>query len=154
MRMAKQGGTKNVEIDMTPMIDMTFQLVAFFMVVLNFSDVDQSERVKLPPSELAKPPDAPLVTPITLQLMKGGTVITGFDEVTITGLRPFLVRERQLLEATPKTNYRDAVIVVRADRDAKTGEVQELIRICQEVGFEKFALRAKQERAPPSLTGS
>ena len=34
----------------------------------------------------------------------------------------------------------------RADARAKTGQVQELIGICQarEVGFEKFILRAKQ----------
>lgn len=155
MRVAKNlGSTKVTEIDMTPMIDMTFQLVAFFMVVLNFSDVDQSERVKLPPSELAKPADAPLVMPITLQLMRQGTVLMGFDEVAVPSLRPLLMRERQLLEATPKTNFRDATIVIRADRDARTGEVQELMRICQEVGFEKFALRARQERESLNLTGS
>ncbi len=147
MRVAKSlGRTRVSELDMTPMIDMTFQLVAFFMVVLNFSDVDQSERVKLPPSELAKPADAPLECPITLQLMRRGIVLMGFDEISIAGLKPLLVRERQVLEATPNTNFRDAVVVIRADRDAETGQVQELMQICQDVGFEKFALRARQQR--------
>ena len=36
-----------------------------------------------------------------------------------------------------------ATIVIRADAGAKTGEVQELIRVCQDQQFEKFALRAK-----------
>ena len=40
-------------MDMTPMIDVTFQLIAFFMFVLNFSEVDQDQRVNLPSSELA-----------------------------------------------------------------------------------------------------
>ena len=37
---------------MTPMIDVTFQLIAFFMFVLNFSEVDQDQRINLPLSEL------------------------------------------------------------------------------------------------------
>ena len=41
------------EGDMTPMIDMVFQLIAFFMVVVNFSEVDQNELIRLPSSELA-----------------------------------------------------------------------------------------------------
>ena len=44
-------------MDMTPMIDVTFQLIAFFMFVLNFSEVDQDQRINLPSSELARPPD-------------------------------------------------------------------------------------------------
>ena len=46
-----------VEPDMTPMIDMTFQLIAFFMFTINFSDTEQDQRVTLPASELAKPPE-------------------------------------------------------------------------------------------------
>jgi biopolymer transport protein ExbD len=30
-------GPSNTDIDMTPMIDMTFQLITFFMFVMNFS---------------------------------------------------------------------------------------------------------------------
>ncbi len=36
-------------------------------------------------------------------------------------------------------------MIVRADASAKTGVVQQVIQMCQENGFEKFALRAKQE---------
>jgi biopolymer transport protein ExbD len=36
-------------------------------------------------------------------------------------------------------------VIIRADSGAKTGRVQELIEICQNVGFEKFALRAMAE---------
>ena len=36
-------------------------------------------------------------------------------------------------------------MIVRADGRAKTGEVQEVVKICQEKGFEKFALRAQYD---------
>jgi len=47
------------ETDMTPMIDMTFQLIAFFMIVTNFEQTQADERVRLPADELAVPPDQP-----------------------------------------------------------------------------------------------
>jgi biopolymer transport protein ExbD len=147
MRYEKKGQSGIQEGDMTPMIDMTFQLIAFFMVLVNFAEVDQNERIRLPRSELAKPPDAPVQQPITLQLTKKGTVLMGGEERTIPGVKPLLLREKQVLEAMPGKSYRDATIIIRADRTAKTGKVQELIKACQETGFEKFALRAKQSAA-------
>ena len=35
----KARGAEFVEIDYTPMIDMTFQLIAFFMILINFSEM-------------------------------------------------------------------------------------------------------------------
>jgi len=40
---------------------------------------------------------------------------------------------------SPKTTP----VIIRGDSNAKTGQVQELITVCQDEGFEKFALRAK-----------
>ena len=148
MRYAGRQGAPPAKAEMTPMIDMTFQLIAFFMVVVNFSEADQNEKIRLPLSELAKPAEAPLETPITLQLTDEGTVIFGTDEVTISQLSDRLLVEKQLLARRGgEEKVRAATIVIRADRAAKTGEVQELIEMCQRkpLGFEKFALRAKQE---------
>ena len=36
-------------------------------------------------------------------------------------------------------------MILRADAEIPTGQIQELIKTCQESGFEKFALKAKQE---------
>ena len=97
MRFAARGGAGFAKGDMTPMIDMTFQLIAFFMVLVSFSEADQNERIRLPLSELAKPPDAPLPTPITLQLTGEGTVIFGGKDVPLSQLPRALQVERQLL---------------------------------------------------------
>ena len=52
--------TENIfEGDLTPMIDVVFQLIAFFMLIINFSEVVKSEEIQLPLSELAKPPEEP-----------------------------------------------------------------------------------------------
>jgi len=114
-------------------------------VLVNFSEAEQNARIRLPSSELAKPPDMPFDSPITLQLTSTGTVLFAGQEVPLAGLEPLLLREAQLLDADPTRNVKDATIIIRADRGAKTGIVQEVIQVCQGTGFEKFALRAKQE---------
>ncbi len=145
MRLREKKQAEAVEGDMTPMIDMTFQLIAFFMVLINFSEADQNARIRLPSSELAKPADSPLETPVTLQVTSKGTVIFSAQEVPVEGLKTLLQREVQIINSLPGKNARGATVIIRADRETKTGLVQKVIKACQESGFEKFALRAKQQ---------
>jgi biopolymer transport protein ExbD len=141
----KARGPEMVDIDMTPMIDMTFQLIAFFMILINFDAQEQDERIQLPSSQLAKPPEAPLETPITIQLTRTGSVILGGTVFADpAGIKPTLNNEKYVLESQNK-DATSATIVIRAHKDAETGKVQDVIKVCQEVGFEKFTLRAKED---------
>lgn len=130
--------------DMTPMIDMTFQLIAFFMVLINFTEADQDERIKLPTSALAKPPDGPVESPVTIQLAADGSVIFNREPINLDGLRRYLIRERDLLRLRGKTAA-DATVIIRADKDVAAGRVQDLIQLCQGEKFEKFTLRAREK---------
>ncbi len=76
----------SAEPDMTPMIDMTFQLIAFFMVLLNFGEGEVDARIKLPSSQLAKPPEAALVSPLVLQLTSDDKVIFSGETLPIASL--------------------------------------------------------------------
>ena len=143
MRFRKRRG-EILEGDMTPMIDMTFQLIAFFMVLINFSQTEQDQRILLPDSVLAKPPDQPLQYPITIHLTREGRVRYGGQELAnMNRLRPYLVNERSILDGRERP-LSDATVIIRADRLAKAGVVQKLIQVCQEEQFVKFALRAKK----------
>jgi biopolymer transport protein ExbD len=134
----------STDIDMTPMIDMTFQLITFFMFVMNFSEAEQDDRIQLPLSQLAKPVDGPVEKPITLQLTNTGAVIYAGELIGLEDISGYLEREKSVL-ADGGRNPAEATVIVRADGAAKTGQVQEIIKICQEKGFEKFALRAKYD---------
>jgi biopolymer transport protein ExbD len=141
----KARGAEMVDLDYTPMIDMTFQLIAFFMILINFSEAEQDERVQLPSSALAKPPQAPLETPITIQMVRSGEIVMGGQLYPdATSIRPLLMNEKYVLESQDRSAA-DATIIVRAHRAAKTGQVQNIVKVCQEVGFEKFTLRARSE---------
>jgi biopolymer transport protein ExbD len=143
MRIARPKLPTSAEMDMTPMIDVTFQLIAFFMFVLNFSEVDTDQRINLPASELARPPDAPYAQPLTVQLSSDETILFGGDEMTADALESSLMREAAIIKAYPNKKLSDVTVVIRADREAKTGKVQEVIQMCQKAGFDMFALRGK-----------
>ena len=132
------------EGDLTPMIDMVFQLVAFFMVLINFSKVDQDQVIKLPYSNLVKPPEEARDNILTLQIKEDGNVILGGETIDMEGVERKL---RQEIRVIQKENRKpaDTIVIIRADGNAKHGKVQDLIEICQQVQFQHFALRASQE---------
>ena len=114
------------------------------MFVMNFSEAEQDDRIQLPLSQLAKPVEGVAETPITLQLTNSGSVIYAGELVAIGEIGSYLDREKTtILDSGKEPN--SATVIVRADGRAKTGEVQEIIRICQEKGFERFALRAQYD---------
>jgi biopolymer transport protein ExbD len=144
MKLRHRQSSVSAEPDMTPMIDVTFQLIAFFMFVLNFSEAETDERIRLPLSQLAKPPEVAAEQPLTLQVSRAGTVFIIGDEVPIDKIRPYLQREVQLLERQDKDKA-NTTVIIRGDAEVAAGKIQQLIKHCQDVGFERFSLRAKQD---------
>ena len=134
------------EGDLTPMIDMTFQLIAFFMVLINFAQTESNDRVKLPSSQLVKPPEVALEFPIILHVAQDGEIILGGDDYTAETLRIGLLRELAVIKAEGKS-VDDANVVIRAHKDTAAGDVQEVIRVAQEQKLINFALRVKEDRS-------
>jgi len=145
------------DIDMTPMIDIVFQLITFFMVVINFDASDTDERVKMAISDLARPPkvkpEAELVLQMGYERKKSGAIIAGpflfynGENVALEKFRPMLKRERVVYRQTHPNGPIKSTVVIRADQECPTGKVQELIKLCQEEEFEKFSLKAMQPEA-------
>lgn len=130
------------EGDLTPMIDMTFQLIAFFMVLVNFSQAEQTEMIQLPSSALAKAPEKQPDYPLTINIRDDGKILIAgqvYDEIDSIGIK--LDQERQF--AQDKNN--EVTVIIRAHQDTQTGTVQELIKKCQDSNLESFALRVKEE---------
>ena len=144
MRIGKKSGEFK-EGDMTPMIDIVFQLIAFFMVLVNFAEAEQDQRVNLPQSVLAKPPDKNEDQTITLHVTAEGDVVYGGREYTIPDVQA-AIRNKGIRVESENGDRKKVLIIIRADENAKTGQVQELIKVCQDERFEKFALRARQEK--------
>ncbi|MEW4527131.1 biopolymer transporter ExbD [Maioricimonas sp. JC845] len=153
----KRAASSVVEADMTPMIDMTFQLIAFFMIVTNFEQTQADERVKLPADQLARPPLVPREDELVLNVgfirnTKGEKVdpdpfvFLGDENVRVMDYGPYLKRERQVADLKHGDGaHKNMTVVIRADYEVPTGLIQELIKLSQEAGFEKFSFKAKSD---------
>ncbi len=156
----KQANTSAPEIDMTPMIDIVFQLITFFMVINNFDQNEADERVTLPRDQLAKPPAVQRKNSFTLNFgydrdLKGNItdqtpyLFFGDERVVLQQMRPRLQQESQFYQ-TIGTKLDEVTVEIRADAEVKSGMIQELIQMCQEDGisFQRFALKATQKSVP------
>ena len=148
------------EIDMTPMIDIVFQLITFFMVINNFDQNEADERVTLPRDQLAKPPVVQRKNSFVLNFgfdrdLKGNVtdptpyLFFGDERVVLQAVRGRLQQESQFYQ-TIGTKLEEVTVEIRADAEIKSGMIQELIQMCQEDGiaFQRFALKATQKSVP------
>lgn len=154
MRKIEMGFT---EPDMTPMIDIVFQLLTFFMIAINFENTKADERVKLPKDTLAKPPSVKpeheLVLNMGYQRDLNGKRLNSIPEifyneryVEVRQITPDLEQEKRVMERVHgKEVIKDVTVLIRADSEVPAGLIQELIKKCQEAGFSKFSLRAMSE---------
>ncbi|HMP07091.1 MAG TPA: biopolymer transporter ExbD [Lacipirellulaceae bacterium] len=128
MRLTSRYGRAKSQADMTPMIDIVFQLIAFFMFTINLSDAEQAQRATLPASDRAQPPQAPYDHPLTIhltdrgQFIYAGAVLGSLDE-----LRSALLREKQIIERFALERMQNVTVIIRADQDARSGLVEEII---------------------------
>jgi biopolymer transport protein ExbD len=151
----KRSGAALAEADMTPMIDLVFQLVAFFMIVTNFDQQQADERVKLPIDQLAQPRQEARKYEITVNMgfirdpegrITSPPLVmnpeTGDVDVMTYG-RVQLPKEAAIARAQGgEEQVNKTTIAIRADAEFPTGLVQELIKLAQEAGFSKFSLKA------------
>ncbi len=146
----RESGTSIMEMDMTPMIDVTFQLISFFMFTINFANDLVNQEVVLPVAELAKPVEGASESPLFLNIDQDGALLLPQNRLLLRDpramaeARAYLVKEAAIERKTKKnpTGPLRSTIIVRAHEQAECGVVQELMKICREAGFTKFSLRA------------
>ncbi len=134
-----------MEGDLTPMIDVTFQLIAFFMLLINFSEVDRAEEIMLPSSIMARPPEVRPDYQIILNLNPDGSV--KFEGLLIEKI-DFLssILDREVASAKREgVNSSDIAVIIRSHEDTPSGLVQKLINECQAHDLVSFKFRVKEQ---------
>src|SRR5260221_5481418 len=139
------------EPNLTPMLDMVFQLVTFFMLVINFQAASLDMSLKLPVVGSARPIDTGaseelLVLNVNL---KGEVVVYGKGQDSGEYLqKEASFARRKLTENGKKVKPGDELpmlVVVRADQKTPFELLNKVLTNCQTNGFRKFALRAMQK---------
>jgi len=135
---------KSAELDLTPMVDVVFLLIVFFTLVINFAAADQNERVRLPVSELAQPPELPPTEPMTLHVLADGNIIYNGIEYSLEGLQRPIGDHLRFLRVMDISLER-VTVIIRGDAQSTYGQIADVIELCRNSNLTRFILRAKQQ---------
>jgi biopolymer transport protein ExbD len=111
----------------TPMIDVVFNLLLFFMVASNFADAEQKIDLNLPLASEAQPLTKQPVE-ISININEQGQYFTGKRELTLTELEAFL----QQAAVNNPTNQR---VIIRADKRVQFDHVVAATNACLKAGL-------------------
>jgi biopolymer transport protein ExbD len=114
-----------VTFQLTPMIDMTFLLLIFFMVTARLTDQKVSVPLELPLSENAADPDTQDNREV-INIAADGTYYIGDQSASPGELKAYLVERFR--------NNPPLRIYVRADRTTPAKNTKRLVRMATEAG--------------------
>ena len=148
---AKKRAGPDMSIDMTPMIDMVFLLLGFFMCAATMSKVDFTPEIHLPIAPRAQVPED-LRDRGTVNILPLGQR-TGQGEI-VTREKPFMIYGRLVDEQGLKKEIDDVRkkvkslrVYMRIDRDAEFQLVRRGIKACAEAGVFDIVFGTYQSRS-------
>jgi biopolymer transport protein ExbD len=115
---------KAEQLDLTPMIDVVFQLLIFFMVTAVFA-ITPGLDIKLPEAETAQAPDK---ENLFIVVDQDGNMKLNHKTVTFANLKDELVSKRAILDNT-------TAIIIQGDERATHGQIVNIMDIAREVGL-------------------
>ena len=137
--MAKKPQNEDASLDMTPMIDVVFQLIIFFVVTLKMSD-DKDMTIKLEDGKhgIVLTQDELPPSQLTIDVARSGRV--SLSNITLTdAMLASKIKER-------KARYgADFPCMIRADQRTKHKDVARVMNICAACGVWKLSFVAIQE---------
>ena len=139
----------NAEPNLTPMLDMVFQLVTFFMLVINFKAAAMDLNLKLPIVGSAAPVDTKgqedlmiLNIDATGRLNVYGERKDDIDGYIKGEAMASLVKAKQKNPELKLGDDLPSIVVVRADRATPFKLLNRVIKSAQEVGYRNFSMKA------------
>ncbi len=137
----KTDSVEEPAINLTPMIDIVFLLVVFFMVGARFSELERRVDVKVPTvadvSTRSDEPDA-----LVVNVTEDGTIEFDGRELSAEEL------EEEMRKA--KGNFPGQAVLVRGDREGRYQNVMDALAACHRAGIASISLahRVGKEPAP------
>jgi biopolymer transport protein ExbD len=136
-------GYADATLDMTPIIDSVFLLLIFFMVTTVLKNPAQL-KMTIPEAYNPTKMDKKI---ITVELTADGLIAVAGKQVALDQFDAFLVQEKQ------KTQNK--TMVIKADKEAKHGDVLKLMKLAKEVQIEQIGIvvedmtEKEKNSAPP-----
>jgi biopolymer transport protein ExbD len=124
------------QLNLTPMIDVVFLLIIFFMVGSRFSEIEQQFDIELPTATplqtMSRQPD-----PLVVTVSSDGQISVGGRIVTPTELRTEL-------QSAVKA-WADQPVLIRGDGEGRYQSVIDVMNLCHDLKIRKFSLAFQPE---------
>jgi biopolymer transport protein ExbD len=130
----KRPHEEDVGINVTPIIDMVFLLLIFFLVATKYADIERDVRVKPPGSAHARPVTA-IPQEIVVNVSRDGALL-------IAGQERRLEDVDRLIGRAVAENPRQSV-VIRGDRQAVLQHAVNVLDLCEKHGVERAYLTTR-----------
>ncbi len=118
--------------NLTPMIDVVFQLLIFFMVVTRFSEEDRQMDVELPAASEAMP--------LTAKPKEMFVNIDNTGRFFIEGKFLSLAETEQALRRAASNNPVGQTVIIRADKRVPLDPVVAVMNACNKAGIRDYML--------------
>ena len=122
---------------MTPMIDMVFLLLVFFMTVSTLAQADRRVKLELPESASSDIPE---------DLADRGTISLDAEGQIYLGTQPQPLEAMQAAIKPSLSDNPELRIHVRADRATPYHDIKQVLRSCAEVGAYEVIYATYQSR--------
>jgi biopolymer transport protein ExbD len=118
-------------LNLTPMIDVVFQLLVFFMVATTFLDPEKEIEIDLPEAVSGTAPEAER-TEIIINVFADGRVVLSGAELQPSELLDALKTAAQRDQRTPVT--------IRGDHITDHGQIVAVMDACGQAGLSNLAI--------------
>ncbi|MBW2039262.1 MAG: biopolymer transporter ExbD [Deltaproteobacteria bacterium] len=129
----KKNAKNGAEVPLTPLIDMVFLLIIFFLLTTRFI-TEEGISVKLPQADSTTPQTQ---KEITVYVSKEGRVFIGNRELTLHQLHYEL---RSLIGTD-----RDKLVVIKADRNVILNKAVKVMDVAKTAGAARLCIATKKE---------
>ena len=128
------------ELNLTPMIDVVFNLLIFFLLGAAYLSSERELQLRLPEVVDAAPvTEAP--DEITIAVLANGSIIYDGDPVQPDELAARLVRARE--------NDPDQAVAVRGAAEVRYEEVARVVSLCRQAGIVQLDMLVTTKGAAP-----
>jgi len=129
MRLPRTTRLPTTQVNLTPLIDVVFNLVIFFMVASHFSQGQPIEGVELPTASRGQPEDSP--HRLTVTVHQDGTYFVGGRAVTSTEIQ-------EMIQLSSAANRDQFWVRVQGDRQAPFRLIEPIMLACARQGIVNF----------------
>lgn len=133
-RLAARSAKRGISgyLDLTPVVDIVFNLLIFFALSLNFAPATKGIQIKVP--QTGSPVEKIKAEKVLVSVYANGNIFLNDKQVS----------RRTLRERLDRAGDKSAVAVIRAEENVPHGIIVDIMASIRAAGYTKLAVAAKK----------